>query len=292
MKNIAIIIIHNAIGDFITNNGFIHYLVQYYDKVIITTPFVPFVSKNTHEYINCLFSDIKQQKLETKEFSNIEKYIIHIKKIDNNVKIDIFKNILGNNLQTLKFKCNKLLYNYYLKTNKKKWTIESKYIFNEADTSIKDNGTMHYINQGLNKFVRLDYFNFNRNLDEENKIYNEIIQTNNIEANKYNIICEGQQCDKVLATIDRKYITNDYQNINIHNLVNNPLYLIKLFENANQIHLIENSHCLMVYYLQYKQLMHNNNIHYHTYARKRPEAQKDFYNMVLNPQLDNWIIYS
>lgn len=292
IKNIAIVLIHNAIGDFITNNGFIHLLAQMYDKVIITTPFTPFAKKNTREYINYLFSDLKQkQKLETREFSNIEKYIIHTKKINKNIKIDIFKNILRNYLQSLKFKCNKSLYNYYLNTNKKKWAIDKKYIFTEEDKSLKDNGTLHYINQGLNKFVRLDYFNFNRNINEETKTYNDIIQKNNIVNNEYNIICEGQQSDGVSSTIDKKYITNDYMNINIHNLVQKPLYLIKLIENAQQIHLIENSHCLMVYYLQHKQLMKNCDVHYHVYSRKRQESQKDFYNMVLNPPLNNWTIY-
>lgn len=278
---LAILLIHNAIGDFLTNNGIVNFLLEYYDKIVISTTLVSFKQKNTITYLKILHN------------KNINKILIlnfnDINKITNDYNfIDIFNLMLNKNKKlNINFKYN----NFYDNNNNliNNFNVNKKYFFfNKND--LLDNGTKHYKNVGLNKNVRLDFFHYERNLNEENKTYKEILKRFNISDNKYNIICEGIQCDNIKAIIDKKYIHNNYFNINIHNLVSNPLYLIKLLENASEIHLIENSHCLMIYYLQYKNLMKKNNIYYHIYSRKRPESQKLFYNMVLNPKLNNWFI--
>lgn len=96
--------------------------------------------------------------------------------------------------------------------------------------------------------------------------------------------------------INKKYIKNNYKCINLHMITPNPLYLLTLIENAKDIHVIENSLALMIYYLQHKKIINiNYNIYFHTYARKRRWKsfyQYEFDNMLLSPKLDNWTILS
>ena len=278
---LAILLIHNAVGDFLTNNGIVNFLLMYFDKIIISTILVPYNQKNTIPYLKTLHNK-NIDKVLIQDFNDINKIAI---KYD---YIDIFNLMINQNKNlNINFQYN----HFYSNDNKfiENFKIDKKYTFFDKN-ELLDNGTKHYQNIGLNKEVRLNYFNYQRNLEEENKVINDIINKLNISNNKYNIICEGNQCDNIKALIDKKHINNNYPNVNIHNLVPNPLYLIKLLENAEEIHLIENSHCLMVYYLQYKKIMKKNKIFYHTYSRIRPESQKNFYNMVLNPKLNNWII--
>ena len=48
------------------------------------------------------------------------------------------------------------------------------------------------------------------------------------------------------------YILNDYTNINIHKICDNPILLLTLFINSTEIHLMENSIALFLYYLHVK----------------------------------------
>jgi hypothetical protein len=274
---IGVLLIHNSIGDNLTCNGIVNFLLKYYNKIIISTTLVSFKIKNTTEYIKSLHNN-KVLVLDFNEINNVVK----------NCYVDIFNLMLK---QNKKLQINFTYNNFYNENNLfiKKFNIEKIYIYSD-NGNLLDNGTKHYKNVGLNKIVRLEYFNYKRNTVEEDIVYKNIMEKYKIVDNNYNIICEGLQCDNVKSLINKKYITNNFVNINIHNLVKNPLHLIKLIENAKEVHLIENSHCLMVYYLQYKKLMKLNKINYHIYSRVRPEKQKLFFNMVLNPKLNNWIV--
>ena len=69
-------------------------------------------------------------------------------------------------------------------------------------------------------------------------------------------------------------------------MVDNPLYLIKLIENAEEIHLFENSSALMIYFLQISNnFNYKNKIYMHFYARFRSQNINDVYKY---PILNNW----
>lgn len=270
------ILIHNAIGDFLTTNGLLHFLSTLYDNVYIASSIISLEKTNNNIlYLKELYKDCKN--------INVISYQ-HLLNISKTNKIIVINAMLK---QNRKLKNNKNI-NLIDHDN---W-LEVDYIYKYKEVDYIDNSSKHYYNCGLNIQIRIDYFFYKRDHEKEDMYYKKILKNNNIEDNKYNIICEGKQGDGANALIDRKYIKNNNKIINIHHLVDNPLFLIKLLEEANEVHLIENSHCLMIYYMQSKQLMKIREINYHIYSRTRPTSQKDFYKMVLNPKLNNWKLYN
>lgn len=270
------VLVHNAIGDFLTTNGLLRFLSTLYDNVYIASSIISLEKKpNNILYLKELYKNCKNiQFISFQELLNKSK----------TCKITVLNAMLK---QNIKLNNNK---NINLIDHDNWFKVDD--IYKYKDIGFIDNSSKHYSNCGLDIQIRINYFFYERDYEKEDEYYQKILRDYNVKNNEYNIICEGKQCDNVNALIDRKYIKNNYQIINIHLLVDNPLFLIKLLEEANEVHLIENSHSLMVYYMQSKKLMKMKEIHYHIYSRIRHINQKDFYKMVLNPKLDNWKLYN
>jgi hypothetical protein len=158
-------------------------------------------------------------------------------------------------------------------------------LFNSENVTIDHaENTRYYTHHNINKEVKLNYFYFERKSDLEEKFYKEMI----IEKS-YSIICDYGE-----NLIHRKYIKND-RIINLHNI--SPIFfdILKVIEECDDIHFIENSLALFVYHMQYKNLMKKNKICLHTYARKEldrqcngPGCNNKFLNMISSPPLENW----
>ena len=125
---------------------------------------------------------------------------------------------------------------------------------------------------------------------QEEELFNKLDLTNK----KY-IVVSNNTINPI--NIDKIYNINNYPLINIEYL--SEVYdICKIIENAEECHLIENSNALFIYHLQYKNLIKNNKIYLHAYARTEPHriCRKNLNNvyidMFLQPKLDNWeIIY-
>ena len=83
--------------------------------------------------------------------------------------------------------------------------------------------------------------------------------------------------------------------INLHNISPNLVDVLKILENSDDIHLIENTVSLLVYHLQSANLLDRFNVNLHAYARKEshrkcdgPDCNNPYLNMLLLPKLDNW----
>lgn len=146
-----------------------------------------------------------------------------------------------------------------------------------------DNASNFYSELGLDPSLRTSKFFYERDIVEENNLFNSL----NLPDN-YSVICEMEG-----GMIDRKYVNGEI--INIHRITDNFLNVLKIIENANEIHLVENSIALFVYHMQNIGKMKDVTINLHAYARKEPHRKCDgpdcnnkFLNMLKYPKLDTW----
>jgi hypothetical protein len=151
---------------------------------------------------------------------------------------------------------------------------------------LENNASGFYVSAGIPKEYRLDYFYYERDFESENKFFDSL----NLPE-KYVVISEYDQ-----NLLNRDHIKNkDIHILNINNTAQNYFDIIKVIENAEEVHLLENSTSLMTYYLQYNKLMSNIQINFHAYGRREPARKcvsKDdhniFLDMVTCPKLENW----
>jgi hypothetical protein len=161
------------------------------------------------------------------------------------------------------------------------FAIDDRYAFKNVDYI--DNSSNFYKGVFINTEIRYNFFHVDRNKEIENDIFESLLRCNNIQiGEEYDVICE----------FGPHIIRNEFKKrktINIHHCTNNPIRLLKLFENATEIHLVENSHVLLLYYSSMSGLIKLRNVNIHIYARNRSES---LYKMFLNPKIEDWnIIY-
>ena len=118
----------------------------------------------------------------------------------------------------------------------------------------------------------------------EEKLFNSL----NIEE-PYSVVCDYDE-----NIIDKKYVKNK-KIINLHNISPNLVDVLKILENSDDIHLIENTVGLFVYHLQSANLLDRFDVNLHAYARKEshrkcdgPDCNNSYLNMLLLPKLNNW----
>ena len=150
------------------------------------------------------------------------------------------------------------------------------------------NHIVYYKLIGLNNNVRMDFFNYERNPDFENITKNNILKSYNIGKNeKYNVTISLGQIKKI-----KKYVKNSYTTIDINNQANCPGYLLKLIEDAEEIHLVETCATNFIYHCQYKKIMNpNKKIVFHKKLRYRKwdNLNLDYsWKMFIYPMLNNW----
>jgi hypothetical protein len=288
---------YDAYGDWLSYNGIIRFLLQYYDYIYIITTYIDYVKEMYRDSNKIIIvREIKLNPYNSYLFEynkNIPKLI----NIDSNVdelSLCIWdKNPIKKINSTNKFFNNINRIGKFFKIDcidiKNPPEILSKPdLLKENSLDYENNSTAFYLANGIPKHIKFDYFYYQRNLDDEELLYNKLSLTNK----EYIVICEYGD-----NLIDRKYITNKHI-INLHN-ISKFFDVIKVIENASEVHLIENAVALYVYHMQTKNLMNNIKINLHTYARKEPariltnNVKSNIYlDMLLQPKLPNWnIIY-
>lgn len=153
---------------------------------------------------------------------------------------------------------------------------------------IEQNHLFYYKLLGLNNKVRMDYFHYERDLENEKNVKKNILKKFSINENqKYNIIN-----DPINTAYD--FITNQYPIINIHFLSKKIGDLIFLLEGAETIHFIENSNVSFFYHCQYKNIFkYEKTIYFHIWLRNRnwiiENMNLDYaWKIMNNPRLENW----
>lgn len=261
-------------GDFIHFLGLIRYLTKYYEKIHF---YIEPDNEHTN-YINTvqyLYNDILDKII---FFSRLP--IRYIKK--NAKKNDHTIILAGCRYRTSDFS-NIVILNFNTKHYHLNIDNEYNNIFNfntdeENKSHEKIPGTHLdlYNSIGLNYNIAYKYFYIKRDLEMEDTIYKDILLKNKIIDNKYSIICND-------GKIKMKYLNDNKIYIDIHYITPIPYHLIKLFENAEELHLIENSNTLFIYHLYNSGMVKIKNVKIHFYTRNRVYA-----NNYLYPKINEW----
>jgi len=200
-------------------------------------------------------------------------------------------NFMLSNIETIdkKYYFNDLnpIYNYL--------NIPPTYICNPnshlPNKNMEINHLFYYKLVGLNNNVRMEFFNYTRNLETELTCKKDILKKFNInEDEKYNLVYSAGK--EVNFNIFNKYTKNNFKYIDINHLVAFPGWLLKLIEDAETINLIEGSTVNFIYHCQYKniiQLLKPVNLHAWLNNRSWPQYNMcEGWRMMTTPQLKNW----
>lgn len=295
-------------GSLFSTNGLINFLSIYYDRIIILCHwnFIDFIELmyahddtiNTMSYdyfLNCHTENKKFFGLSINE--NTFDFISLVYRVDNvnnhHISVSQFldKHLPGkvfyayDNIGTPSLIGKEFGFHNI--------AFEGKY---KQALSEYDNCSYWFYNcNGMPHDIKYKNFMFNRLYEDENKLFDSL----NIDSD-YVAICEysspynieDQTLNPIENLIDRKYLNDKDRIINLHNLSAKYLDILKVVENAKEVHLIENSVALFIYFMQISGRMKKVPIKLHAYARK--EIKRDykinphFLNMFLNPKLDNW----
>lgn len=266
---------YDAIGDWISYNGLIRYLSTIYDKIYLNT-------KN--KIVSMIFSD--NNKIQINIPNNLKTLDNHIDEL--NLAIwEKHKNIYN------------YTKNYFDKENKigDFFNIEHTKITNLPKSKkgrilihkeYENNSTAFYLANGIPKKIKFDNFYIKRDIEAEEKLFNKL----KLKSKEYIVICEYGN-----NKINKKHIDNNYKIINLHK-ISNFIDIFKVVEEAKEIHLIENSIALMIYHMQFNNLLIRNSIYFHLYARKEKHRKvsnendhNQYTDMFLFPKLDNWTLF-
>lgn len=292
---------YSAYGDQINVKGMIDFLSLYYDKIFILVSW-NFISPIEDLYINnnkvfpmsydyFVTSDIRNDVPGQYECLCLlnEEYL----ELDSTFRLSDGQIPMESAVMLKDFLDRDIVSEVYSQKN----PIGHKFGFNIPRIKNSDMISEFYNKLGFPDEIKYKCFNFFRNEEDENNLIKKL----NLPSS-YAVVCEydkhPNQQGNVLNlstklaifdsnnTISRKFIKSDYI-VNLHMLSEKYFDLIKLIENAEEVHLIENSLSMLVYFLQLSGRMEKIPINFHTYYRKE-ESRKDNYKSYMNPKLDNW----
>jgi len=199
-------------------------------------------------------------------------------------------------------KINNNFYFTYLNPINNKLIIDKKYLtvpnVKLPLQEVEVNHIVYYKLIGLNNSVRLDYFNYIRNMKNEKLVMQQILKKYNLKSDeKYNIIyyCDHAEYSKENSVIN---CNNNYKNIPIDNLIDFLGRLFLLIENAEEIHLAEGFNSIFIYMCNFKKII-NLPQKVKLYTKRRHDGKNPyrinleygldyFWKMYDNPKLDNW----
>ena len=155
--------------------------------------------------------------------------------------------------------------------------------------TLQINHIFYYNLVGLNNNVRMNYFNYVRDIEKEKDFkINTLKRFNLNDGDKYNIINDPINTSNLI----KKYIKNDYPIININYISPFVGYLCSLLEDAETIHFIEGNNVNFFYHCQYKNIFkYSKKIYFHVWSRDRDWNQvflDKAWKMMNEPRLDNW----
>jgi hypothetical protein len=252
-----VFIVYDAFGDWVSCNGMIRYLSKEYDEVLLLLD-----TDGCLSFISDLFKDNEKIKPITQS-----RYF--------NMCLSEFP------FDIIDVRVNEIY--PFPNNNGKYYNVMNKYGDEVYETST-DNASNFYVNMGISSEIRLKEFYYERNYGREDELFDSLHLPRD-----YSIVCEMGE-----NLIDRKYIT-ETNIVNIHRLADPFTHLLKVVENAREIHLIENSISLFIYHMQFIGKMNPVTINLHSYARKEshrkcdgPNCNNKFLNMLKYPKLHNW----
>lgn len=278
-------------GDTLSVIGLVYFLTNYYNKVYLSI-------RNDWGDLDSYYKNY------FKNDTKYEKNIFLVTDINNLLDNSNYGDFHIINTHTFDWQSAQFQYSDNLNIDKKHYFNDLNPIYNhlEIDDSYKCypnkhlppvdmsiNHLFYYELVGLNNKVRMDFFHYERNLDEEKTIKINILNSNGLSENdKYNIINDPIGIGHLI----HNYIGNNYKTININHIADNPGKVTYLLEGAESIHFIEGSNVNFFYHSQYKNIFkYDKKIYFHVWCRNRdwPHYKMDYaYRMMETPKLENW----
>jgi len=287
MKTKGVILIPSwiTIGDASCFVSMVFFLTHYYEKVY-------FVVGYLNDYFDKYFYKHKLYK----------KNIFLVSEITNDQINTLFSNYHIVDLSKWSNEIHKLYYN--------DCTIDKKFYFNQHNRFYNVHQIAReniYIGEvkplylhidnynyiGLTNNVRLEYYEYTREIEQENKFYIHLLAKYKIKNQKYNVINISEANEPFNPDFWKKYTKNDYPIINISMLAPFPGYLLKLIERANSVHLVDTNNVQFIYLNQYKKNIEIKcNVYFHVWKLNRIwPGYQPVYENVTQPKLKNWIFY-
>ena len=292
-KNVILIPPYHSFGDVLSAIGILYYLLEFYENVYFYIN-VEHNDFNVVNYYNCFFKfdPLFNKKIfitvNPKELIDASDYGC----------FDVVNTLTGDWQSTRNdfydtAKIDKRFYFNDLNPLYNSLSIPLEHQTNPnthlPNQNLEINHLFYYKLIGLNNNVRMDYFNYFRNLENEEEYSKILLNSYGLTiGNKYNIINNPIGSGEIV----RKMVTNDYPIINISNQAPCIGYLTSLVENAESVHFIEGNNVNFFYHAQYKGIFkYEKQINFYVYLRNR---NWDNYNldyawkMVDEPRLSNW----
>ncbi len=271
-RDMILLLCWNAYGDFLNYNGMVRFLLDYFDKVCVRVD-------GFDGYLNDMFKDVSDRV----EFvcSNAAMNMVMSNKrlpVLNAVQIvDFNETGVTSKTDSADLKEYVLPELYF---NGKNQIVDALGISKEGrglEIEYVDNASNFYINLGINPKTRYERFYYERNDEEEERISKEIKKQSGIDG-EYIITSDTSS-----SGIKNEFKTGTI--ININYCTDKPLRISRLLEGAKEIHLIDNSNTLFLYYMCMSSLIKLNNVTVHIYSRNRFEY---YYRMFMNPHAIGW----
>lgn len=292
---------YSAYGDQIATNGMINFLSLHYDKIciLVNWNFAPVVEQlyfsndkvmvMSFDYF--MFNDIRN------EFSGdidcmcllSEEYL----SLNDTCRLSPWELASDAAITIPDFLEKNISSEVYSQIN----PIGFKFGFDIVRDKNLDMVSEFYNKMGFPDEMKYKSFYFSRFEKDENNLLERL----NLPS-QYAVVCEyDKQIDENFQTLDistknatfgreniicRKFITSKYV-VNLHMLSKKYFDVVKLIENAQEVHLIENSFAMFIYFLQLSGRMKKVPIIFHAYYRKESH-RKNNYKVYMKPKLDNW----
>jgi hypothetical protein len=292
-KNVILVPPYHSYGDVLSSIGIIYYLLTFYDNVYL--------------FINVEDGGFKTLKY-YEEYFKFDPFFNKRIFITSNPKKLIDDSDYGDydivNNRTGDWLSAKNDFFDEKKIDKRFYFNDLNPLYNSLDIPLKHqtNPNTHLPNQnieinhlfyykliGLNNTVRMDYFNYFRNLENEENYSKIILNGHGLKiGDKYNII--NDPVGKQYLVKDK--IDNNYPIINISDAAPCIGFLMSLVEKAESVHFIEGNNVNFFYHSQYKGIFtFNKPINFYVNLRNR---NWEYFNldyawkMLTEPKLDNW----
>jgi hypothetical protein len=238
----CIVFFHQGWGDLISCNAIIKYISSQFSETIII------MRKDAYDMFTYCFNNLKQ-------INNIKFLYLDKSTLDN--RNNIYKLIIEknkNNEYVILTFGNYLEHLNTFKGNNGKFCINNtklKYSYSQG----------FYNSYNIDLSVRFNYFHVERDTNIENLLYNKVIS--NINSNKYILKHDDSSRDIIITKLDSKLPI-----INLNGISSIMYDTLKIIENAEEIHLIDSSYSIMIYYMQNSyNFIKNKKIFMHKYAR-------------------------
>lgn len=291
-KNIILLPPWDSYGDTFSVVSLFYFLSNYYEKVYFYT----FNNPSLTEYYKCYFSNEPLFGLKLFMCDDPKKLIDN----GNFGDYDICNTITGNweMPQFHFFELDNINKDFYFNdTNPiyNKLELNEEHIFKPnkhlPNTELSINHRFYYELIGLSNKVRMDFFDYKRNLEQELILKESILKNKNIVTG-YNVINDPNHCKEGIDWSN--IIKNNLPIINISYLSTCVGQLISLVESAEEIHFVESNNVNFFYHCQHKKIFkYNRNIFFHINLRNRHwkinnMMLDDAWKMMNDPKLENW----